>query len=122
MAAAAARSCHSSALCWCCPAGWAAHSIIKVIDTDTYEASGRRSCSSLAIPLPQRLALCAACGWPSARSPLHPLRIASAQRRLCARPLRRPETTLQVVLVSPRNFFIFTPMLPSTAVGSVEFR
>lgn len=28
----------------------------------------------------------------------------------------------EVVLVSPRNFFFFTPMLPSTAVGTVEFR
>lgn len=27
-----------------------------------------------------------------------------------------------VVLVSPRNFFMFTPMLPSSAVGTVEFR
>lgn len=27
-----------------------------------------------------------------------------------------------VVILSPRNHFIFTPMLPSTAVGSVEFR
>lgn len=27
-----------------------------------------------------------------------------------------------VVLVSPRNHFVFTPMLPSTAVGTVEFR
>ncbi|EFJ45750.1 hypothetical protein VOLCADRAFT_63330 [Volvox carteri f. nagariensis] len=27
-----------------------------------------------------------------------------------------------VVVVSPRNHFVFTPMLPSTAVGTVEFR
>ncbi|KAG2429690.1 hypothetical protein HYH02_013948 [Chlamydomonas schloesseri] len=27
-----------------------------------------------------------------------------------------------VVVVSPRNHFLFTPMLPSTAVGTVEFR
>lgn len=45
-------------------AGWAAHSMIKVIDTDTFD----------------------------------------------------------VVVVSPRNHFVFTPMLPSTAVGTVEFR
>ncbi|KAL4421095.1 hypothetical protein ABPG77_009622 [Micractinium sp. CCAP 211/92] len=45
-------------------AGWGAHSIMKVIDTDTYE----------------------------------------------------------VVCISPRNHFLFTPMLPSTAVGTVEFR
>ena len=44
--------------------GWAAHSLIKVVDTDTYE----------------------------------------------------------VLVVSPRNFFAFTPMLPSCAVGTVEFR
>jgi len=44
--------------------GWAAHSCIKVIDTDKYD----------------------------------------------------------VILVSPRNHFLFTPMLPSTAVGTVEFR
>lgn len=44
--------------------GWAAHSCIKVVDTDKYD----------------------------------------------------------VVLVSPRNHFLFTPMLPSTAVGTVEFR
>lgn len=28
----------------------------------------------------------------------------------------------EVVVVSPRNHFVFTPMLPSTAVGTVEFR
>eukprot|EP00878_Enallax_costatus_P005917 GHUV01006208.1.p1 GENE.GHUV01006208.1~~GHUV01006208.1.p1 ORF type:complete len:338 (+),score=70.72 GHUV01006208.1:311-1324(+) len=28
----------------------------------------------------------------------------------------------EVVIVSPRNHFLFTPMLPSTAVGTVEFR
>ncbi|GBG00600.1 NADH dehydrogenase [Raphidocelis subcapitata] len=28
----------------------------------------------------------------------------------------------EVVCVSPRNHFIFTPMLPSTAVGTIEFR
>ncbi|GAX78639.1 hypothetical protein CEUSTIGMA_g6077.t1 [Chlamydomonas eustigma] len=44
--------------------GWAAHSCVKVIDTEMYD----------------------------------------------------------VVVVSPRNFFFFTPMLPSTAVGTVEFR
>ena len=27
-----------------------------------------------------------------------------------------------VVLVSPRNHFLFTPLLPSTAVGTLEFR
>jgi NADH:ubiquinone reductase (non-electrogenic) len=27
-----------------------------------------------------------------------------------------------VIVVSPRNHFCFTPMLPSTAVGTVEFR
>ena len=27
-----------------------------------------------------------------------------------------------VMIVSPRNHFLFTPMLPATAVGSVEFR
>lgn len=31
-------------------------------------------------------------------------------------------TRFEVVLVSPRNHFIFTPMLPSSAVGTVEFR
>jgi NADH:ubiquinone reductase (non-electrogenic) len=44
--------------------GWAAHSIMKVIDTDSFE----------------------------------------------------------VCVVSPRNHFLFTPMLPSTAVGTIEFR
>ncbi|KIZ07869.1 NADH dehydrogenase [Monoraphidium neglectum] len=28
----------------------------------------------------------------------------------------------EVICVSPRNHFIFTPMLPSTAVGTIEFR
>ncbi|NOZ07919.1 MAG: FAD-dependent oxidoreductase, partial [FCB group bacterium] len=28
----------------------------------------------------------------------------------------------QVILVSPRNHFLFTPLLPSTAVGTIEFR
>lgn len=28
----------------------------------------------------------------------------------------------EVICISPRNHFIFTPMLPSTAVGTVEFR
>ena len=27
-----------------------------------------------------------------------------------------------VVCVSPRNHFVFTPMLPSSAIGTVEFR
>ena len=27
-----------------------------------------------------------------------------------------------VVICSPRNHFVFTPMLPGAAVGSVEFR
>ena len=27
-----------------------------------------------------------------------------------------------VILVSPRNHFVFTPLLPSTAVGTLEFR
>lgn len=27
-----------------------------------------------------------------------------------------------MICISPRNFFMFTPMLPSTAVGTVEFR
>ena len=27
-----------------------------------------------------------------------------------------------VVLISPRNHFVFTPLLPSTAVGTLEFR
>ncbi|MEW5296877.1 MAG: hypothetical protein WDW36_000124 [Sanguina aurantia] len=44
--------------------GWGAHSLMKVVDTDTYD----------------------------------------------------------VVVISPRNYFVFTPMLPSTAVGTVEFR
>ncbi|CAL5221410.1 g3596 [Coccomyxa viridis] len=44
--------------------GWAAHSLIKVVDTDKYD----------------------------------------------------------VVCVSPRNHFVFTPMLPSSAIGTVEFR
>jgi len=44
--------------------GWAAHSLIKVIDTVRYD----------------------------------------------------------VKVISPRNYFLFTPMLPSTAVGTVEFR
>lgn len=44
--------------------GWAAHSLIKVIDTMRYD----------------------------------------------------------VRVISPRNYFLFTPMLPSTAVGTVEFR
>lgn len=30
--------------------------------------------------------------------------------------------TYNVIMVSPRNHFMFTPMLPSTAVGTVEFR
>ena len=29
---------------------------------------------------------------------------------------------LDVVVVSPRNYFLFTPMLPSACVGTVEFR
>lgn len=28
----------------------------------------------------------------------------------------------EVVIVSPRNFFLFTPMLSGSAVGTVEFR
>lgn len=28
----------------------------------------------------------------------------------------------EVVIVSPRNFFLFTPMLSGSAVGTVEYR
>lgn len=28
----------------------------------------------------------------------------------------------QAILISPRNYFLFTPLLPSTAVGTLEFR
>jgi NADH dehydrogenase FAD-containing subunit len=27
-----------------------------------------------------------------------------------------------VVMISPRNYFLFTPLLASTAVGTLEFR
>ena len=27
-----------------------------------------------------------------------------------------------VTVISPRNHFVFTPLLPSTAVGTIEFR
>lgn len=33
-----------------------------------------------------------------------------------------PEGTFDVTVVSPRNHFLFTPLLPSTAVGTLEFR
>ena len=33
----------------------------------------------------------------------------------------RPDT-FDVTLISPRNYFLFTPLLPSAAVGTVEFR
>lgn len=32
------------------------------------------------------------------------------------------EKTLDVTLVAPRNHFLFTPLLPSTTVGTLEFR
>src|SRR5690606_23241896 len=32
------------------------------------------------------------------------------------------EKKLDVTLVSPRNHFLFTPLLPSTTVGTLEFR
>ena len=32
------------------------------------------------------------------------------------------KTKYQVSLISPRNHFLFTPLLPSTAVGTLEFR
>ena len=32
------------------------------------------------------------------------------------------KTMYDVVLVSPRNQFLFTPLLPSSAVGTLEFR
>ena len=28
----------------------------------------------------------------------------------------------EVTIVSPRNYFLYTPLLPETAVGTVEFR
>lgn len=37
--------------------------------------------------------------------------------------LKGIDTTLyEVIVVSPRNHFIFTPLLPSTTVGTIEFR
>lgn len=37
--------------------------------------------------------------------------------------LKKIDTTLyDVVVVSPRNHFLFTPLLPSTTVGTIEFR
>ncbi len=33
-----------------------------------------------------------------------------------------PEGTHEVTVVSPRNHFLFTPLLPSTAAGTLEFR
>ena len=32
------------------------------------------------------------------------------------------KTKFRVVIVSPRNHFLFTPLLPSTAGGTLEFR
>lgn len=32
------------------------------------------------------------------------------------------KSKFDVQLVSPRNYFLFTPLLPSTAVGTLEFR
>ncbi len=37
--------------------------------------------------------------------------------------LKRIDTALyDIVLISPRNHFLFTPLLPSTTVGTIEFR
>lgn len=33
-----------------------------------------------------------------------------------------PRGTFDVTVVSPRNYFVFTPLLPSAVVGTVEFR
>ena len=33
-----------------------------------------------------------------------------------------PSDLFDVTMVSPRNYFVFTPLLPSAAVGTVEFR
>lgn len=38
----------------------------------------------------------------------------------CARDIDKNK--YEVILVSPRNYFLFTPLLPSTAVGTLEFR
>ena len=32
------------------------------------------------------------------------------------------KTKFDVTVVSPRNHFLFTPLLPSTSVGTLEFR
>ncbi len=32
------------------------------------------------------------------------------------------KTKFDVSIVSPRNHFLFTPLLPSTTVGTLEFR
>jgi hypothetical protein len=40
----------------------------------------------------------------------------------CMTPQVIDTDAFEVVVVSPRNHFVFTPMLPSTAVGTVEFR
>ncbi|MDX2129331.1 MAG: FAD-dependent oxidoreductase [Chloroherpetonaceae bacterium] len=33
-----------------------------------------------------------------------------------------PSDLYQVTVISPRNYFLFTPLLPSTTVGTIEFR
>jgi NADH:ubiquinone reductase (non-electrogenic) len=33
-----------------------------------------------------------------------------------------PRRAYDIIVVSPRNHFLFTPLLPSTAVGTIEFR
>jgi hypothetical protein len=95
---------------WCsllwCPA-------VQVIDTDAFEVGRMQSvvlvlrnfCLSSC-----RAALICFCDQVSC----------SARAQVVPEPC--PRCLLQVVVVSPRNHFVFTPMLPSTAVGTVEFR
>ncbi len=35
---------------------------------------------------------------------------------------RLPKDLFRIIVVSPRNHFLFTPLLPSTTVGTIEFR
>lgn len=82
-----------------CGSGWGAHSIIKVV----------LACMAHAAESIHHLVLTAVLSPPPSPSLVIYTQVIDTDN-------------FEVVLVSPRNFFFFTPMLPSTAVGTVEFR
>lgn len=63
---------------------------------------------------------------PSTSYSMYALRSITQELLLCARTVETAreidKEKYEVTVISPRNHFLFTPLLPSTTVGTLEFR